>query len=151
MKALENRTIDSKREMDILDTLQDIRARNARNERVGQSIDLVARIGTGEVELEENEERKRLEDEDEILIRDLFPKIALPTASTAPLGSISSSNVVTVKRKADDVEPALHSLLPGPTRTLILSKSSPATLAKKKKLDVKNSLGIKLVKRTKMP
>ncbi|THH05434.1 hypothetical protein EW146_g9903, partial [Bondarzewia mesenterica] len=35
MKALENRTTDSKREMDILDALQDIRARNARNERVG--------------------------------------------------------------------------------------------------------------------
>jgi len=39
MKALENRTVDSKREMDILDALQDIRARNARNERVGQSTD----------------------------------------------------------------------------------------------------------------
>jgi Saf4/Yju2 protein len=35
MKALENRTTDSKREMDILDALQDIRSRNARNERIG--------------------------------------------------------------------------------------------------------------------
>src|SRR3954453_13718878 len=34
MKALENRTVDSKREMDILDALQDIRARNSRNERL---------------------------------------------------------------------------------------------------------------------
>lgn len=34
MKALENRTADSKREMDILDALDELRTRNARNERV---------------------------------------------------------------------------------------------------------------------
>ncbi|TPX33577.1 hypothetical protein SmJEL517_g03561 [Synchytrium microbalum] len=34
MKALENRTVDSKREMDILDALDEIQTRNARTERV---------------------------------------------------------------------------------------------------------------------
>ncbi|KAI9026270.1 CWC16 protein, partial [Hyaloraphidium curvatum] len=34
MKALENRTMESKREMDILDALDEIRTRNAMNERV---------------------------------------------------------------------------------------------------------------------
>src|SRR5882762_228227 len=69
MKALENRTTDSKREMDILDALQDIRARNARNERVGKSEDLVARLGREEVLSPEDEQRRREEEEDELLVR----------------------------------------------------------------------------------
>lgn len=72
MKALENRTVDSKREMDVLDALQDIRARNARNERVGHSVDLLANIGIEELENEEDRERKRLEEEDEKLVREVF-------------------------------------------------------------------------------
>ena len=65
MKALENRTVDSKREMDILDALQDIRARNARNERVAQqSVDLVANITREEIETEEDQERREAEEEE---------------------------------------------------------------------------------------
>ena len=129
MKALENRTIDSKREMEILDALQDIRARNARNERVGQSVDLLARINTQEIEDEETAERERLEEEDEKLVREVFSKVALPSGS-------EETKVVTVKRKADNVEPSLQSLLPDSARALITSVSlQPA--AKKKRLDVK--------------
>ncbi|PBL03002.1 hypothetical protein ARMGADRAFT_1110718 [Armillaria gallica] len=40
-KALENRITDSKREMDILDAPQDIRARDARNERAGNTVDVL--------------------------------------------------------------------------------------------------------------
>lgn len=143
MKALENRTIDSKREMEILDALQDIRARNARNERVGQSVDLLARINTQEIEDEETAERERLEEEDEKLVREVFSKVAVPSGS-------EETKVVTVKRKADNVEPSLQSLLPDSARALITSVSlQPA--AKKKKLDVKGktALGIKVVKKVK--
>ncbi|KAF5358324.1 hypothetical protein D9756_001795 [Leucocoprinus leucothites] len=141
MKALENRTVDSKREMEILDTLQDIRAKNARNERMGQSVDLLARINTQEIEDEETAERERLEEEDEKLVREVFSKVAVPSGS-------DGTKMVTVKRKADEVEPTLQSLLPDSARTLITSVSlQPA--AKKKKMEgkAKNSLGIKVVKK----
>ncbi|KAF7777438.1 hypothetical protein Agabi119p4_3510 [Agaricus bisporus var. burnettii] len=143
MKVLENRTVDSKREMDILDALQDIRARNARNERVGQAVDLVARASEGEVEDEETAERQRLEDEDEKLVREVFSQVAVPAPGA------DATTVVTVKRKADDTEPTLQSLLPESTRALI-SSSSLLPAAKKKKTDSKNSLGIRVVKKAKV-
>ncbi|KAG5643907.1 hypothetical protein DXG03_009478 [Asterophora parasitica] len=146
MKALENRTTDSKREMDILDALQDIRARNARNERVGNSVDLIAQTGMEEVEHAEDIEKKRLEEEDEKLIREVFSRVAGPSTLAASGGTESeeASTVVTVKRKADDIEPSLHSLLPESARALIHTKSTAVHATKKKKLDGKNPLGIKL-------
>ena len=151
MKALENRTVDSKREMEILDALQDIRARNARNERVGQSVDLLAHAQMAEVENEEDAERKRLEHEDEKLVEEVFSRVALPTHSPTGEGvSFSETSMVTVKRKAEDTEPAMHHLLSESARALIASRSAtlPA-VAKRKKMDGKNSLGIKIVKKGK--
>jgi flagellar motility protein MotE (MotC chaperone) len=130
MKALENRTTDSKREMDILDALQDIRARNARNERVGHTVDLMADIGVEELENEEENERKRLEEEDEKLVREVFSKVTMPGEGT-----------VTVKRKADDVEPTLDSLL--------TESGLRAPPAKKQQTALKTALGIKLKKKGK--
>ncbi|TFK72583.1 DUF572-domain-containing protein [Pluteus cervinus] len=145
MKVLENRTTDSKREMDILDALQDIRARNARNERVGQGVDLLAERGQEEVDDAEDAERKRLEDEDEKLVREVFSKVPMPNHATTSDDS-SPPTVVTVKRKADDVEPSLLSLLPDSTRALIQTKVNGVHQAKKAKVEGKNSLGIKLKK-----
>jgi len=150
MKALENRTTDSKREMDILDALQDIRARNARNERVGHSVDLLANIEVEELENEEDRERKRLEEEDEKLVREVFSKVVMPVRPGMPSeasGSGSSETdtpiTVTVKRKADDIEPSLHSMLPESARTQTIAKPSTSTAVKKQKLGLK---GIKIVK-----
>lgn len=155
MKALENRTVDSKREMDILDALQDIRARNARNERIGQSVDLVERMGVEEIETEEDRRQKLEEEEDEKLVREVFQKIPAAGASSSSGSSGHTSQspeepsapVVTLKRKAEGAEPDLHSLLPEETRALISSKAfAAAPPIKKKKTDMKNSLGIKINK-----
>ncbi|KAJ7502958.1 CWC16 protein [Mycena galericulata] len=150
MKVLENRTTDSKREMDILDALQDIRARNARNERVGNSsVDLLARIGVEELENEEDMERKRIEEEDEKLVREVFTKVTMPASSSSlPVAEgeetpeAPAPTVVTVKRKAEDIEPSLLSLLPDSARSLISSKTSAIHTMKKAKVDNKKSLGI---------
>ncbi len=148
MKALENRTVDSKREMDILDALQDIRARNARNERVGQSSDLIERLHMEEIETEEDLEQKRAEEEDEKLVREVFTKVPAPDTSASSGAGSSQDNrippeVITVKRKAGAEEPDLRSLLPESARAL-LSVSIGAPPAKRKKADGKNLLGIKL-------
>ncbi|KIJ60616.1 hypothetical protein HYDPIDRAFT_116916 [Hydnomerulius pinastri MD-312] len=163
MKALENRTVDAKREMDVLDALQDIRARNARNERMGQSVDLMARINVEEIETEEDRRRKEEEDEDEMIVREVFTKVSMPTlpaglvpgssGSSSSDGSpteASTSHTVTVKRKADDVEPDIHSLLPESTRALLSAKVAGAPPAKKPKADLKNKLGIKIAKKGKV-
>ena len=153
MKALENRTIDSKREMDVLDALHDIRARNARNERVGQSEDLIGRIGREDVVSLEDEQRRKEEEEDERLVREVFSKVSVPGAAGPSHQSeedgeeTPASTVVTVKRKADDVEPDLKSLLPENTRGMVNAISASLQPAKKKKADNSKSLGIKLVKK----
>ena len=152
MKALENRTIDSKREMDVLDALHDIRARNARNERVGQSEDLIGRVGREDVISPEDEQRRKEEEEDERLVREVFSKVSVPGAGPSHTPGedgeeTPASTVVTVKRKADDVEPDLKSLLPETTRGMVNAISASLQPAKKKKADNSKSLGIKLVKK----
>lgn len=68
MKALENRTLDSKREMEILDALDEIRLRNARSERVNLD-EVLKRFSAADrdaiqsrlKEEEQEDERKALE------------------------------------------------------------------------------------------
>lgn len=157
MKALENRTIDAKREMDILDALQDIKARNARNDRAGQTIDLATRVAAEEVETEEDRQRRLEEEEDNEIVRQVFTKMSMPpppglpstsASSEASVATSSTSRTVTVKRKADDVEPDIYSLLPQSDRTAIDAKST--TTGKKAKLDLKSKLGIKVAKKGKV-
>ncbi|KAF9940586.1 hypothetical protein BGZ65_006614 [Modicella reniformis] len=73
MKALENRTLDSKREMEIMDALDEIRTRNAMNERVDADSLLDKMAGT-----EEETATKRQQDEDEEderLTREVFKDV----------------------------------------------------------------------------
>ena len=142
MKVLENKTIDSKREMDILDALQDIRARNARNERVGQADDVLSRLALQEVETEEDTLKRQLEEEDEKLVQEVFSKIPAPDSGSAS----ESGSVITVKRKANEKEPPAHTLLSTSARALIAS-TTIVPPAKKRKIEGKNSLGIKVFKK----
>lgn len=80
MSALESRTIDSKREMDILDKLQEIRGRNARLERANPE-EVLERISTKrDPALMDEEERQAAllrtqeEEEDEELVRKYFAR-----------------------------------------------------------------------------
>lgn len=131
MKALENRTVDSKREMDRLDALQDMRARNARNERLAQSVDLLATLGKEEVETDEDMQRRQEEEEDEKTVQAVFSKVTLPGSATS----------LTIKRKAEGEEPGLSSLLSDSTRAVISSNMAGTHVQKKKK-----PLGIKIKK-----
>ncbi|KAJ3162304.1 hypothetical protein HDU86_004784 [Geranomyces michiganensis] len=71
MKALENRTLDSKREMDILDALDEIRMRNARSERVdADGVVLDGLIGQS-IEARERA-RAAIEEQDDALAKAIF-------------------------------------------------------------------------------
>lgn len=75
MKALENRTAESKREMDILDALDEIRTRNALNERVDPEVllDRMAERKRRETGLDDGEIlAKILEEEDEAYAKAVF-------------------------------------------------------------------------------
>ncbi|THH11360.1 hypothetical protein EW145_g703 [Phellinidium pouzarii] len=160
MQVLENRTLDSKREMDILDALQDIRARNARNERVAGSggAELLDRIARDEVEEDEERTKKLEDDEDERLVREIFSKVnaagpsKLPALRDSPVDGESSpfTTTITVKRKADGDEPELHRLLSDNAKSLLATKNAESVL-KKRKMDSTNALGIKIMKKGKAP
>ncbi|KAJ3079767.1 hypothetical protein HK102_003519 [Quaeritorhiza haematococci] len=70
MKALENRTVDSKREMDILDALDEIRTINARHERVDPAKVLEKMMGDEEKLMEAR--KRREEKEDDALAKAIF-------------------------------------------------------------------------------
>ena len=92
MAALEGKTVDAKREMDILDKLQEIRMRNARLERADNDtvLDTITSRAAIEGVDEEYETRqaelqRRLEaEEDEAEVRKVFSRLIPPDAEVVP-------------------------------------------------------------------
>ena len=70
MENLETKVVDAKREMEIADALDEIRTRNARNERAGKKGDAEDLVKQAEEEREA--ERKRIEAEDQEAARRAF-------------------------------------------------------------------------------
>lgn len=142
MRALENRTVDSKREMDIMDALQDIRARNARNERVDDRAieDMLARrLGEEALEVDEEELQKQMwEEEDEKLVRQVFSKVDNPNDA--------SGSKVTLKRKADGEAPDVKSLLSEASKAMV-EANTPQPPPSKKPKNAASALGIKVARR----
>lgn len=122
MKALENRTLDSKREMDILDALDEIRTRNARNERVDAD-SLLEKLVDEDLEQEKTVE-ELLEEEDERLAKALF----------------HDTDGLSVRRTLEDEEPQLDELLSEEAKQIALPDFS-STFSKKRKMS-SSDLGI---------
>jgi len=153
MKALENRTVDSKREMDILDALQDIRARNARNERMDRSGEASQKFQNQENLTEEEIARQKAEEEDEELVRQVFSRVDAPGTSAISQGEEDSNGEkksIVVKRKVELLEDDEADSAPSPSpsaSTSSISRLAPqAQLAKKRKSQLAKSLGIKVAK-----
>lgn len=69
MQALENRTLDSKREMDIMTALDELKSMNSRHERVDTEAALAALRQSA---AEEEGDEVVLDDEDEQAIREMM-------------------------------------------------------------------------------
>ena len=135
MKELEKRTEESKREMEIMDALSDIRTRNAKNERLNIE-DVLNKVGKSSTKELNEEDIQRMKDEekDEEAVSKVFGKLKRSNDANG-----DDSEVVNVKRKLN--EPTLTSLLSESAQSSLKSRSIPNPQPKKKK---ESKLGIKL-------
>ena len=127
MENLETKVVDAKREMEIADALDEIRTRNARNERARKKehVEDLVRQAAEEKELE----RKRIEAEDEEATRRAFMSDDGERIRKLAVGDVEASTTDGTLRE----EPPERSMPPPPT----------FQRAPKKKKDLAAALGIK--------
>lgn len=132
MVELETKTMDAKREMAVADALDEIRTRNARNERVGKDGEVtVAREAI-------DEERQRQEREDDEAARRAFMR------RHDALEEIIEDDVVAGSSTSGAGEASSSASLPSITPTEALSMPPPTfKRTVKKKRDLSAALGIK--------
>ncbi|KAH7472415.1 Splicing factor YJU2 [Phytophthora ramorum] len=124
MKALENRTLDSKREMDILDALDEIKAINQRHARVDTDKLLQQHADVGQLSQEQRD--KQLEDDrlEAHRVFELRQKLKRPVAE----GREEAKPATTL---ADDTKP--DTTATPPLKLAVTIKKKSAVAAKKKK------------------
>ncbi|GAA6016151.1 hypothetical protein JCM10207_004461 [Rhodosporidiobolus poonsookiae] len=145
MEALENKAIDSKREMDILDALQEIRSRNSRIDTAAKGdLDRVLDHVSSRAEVADLDEARKLrdfqrqrtkeEEEDEEEVRRVFGRAYLdgvPDIELDEPGDSSSGSEPTTPRDGEDLLVASGS---GATSTST-PKPAATMAAVKRKLD----------------
>ncbi|XP_063933173.1 splicing factor YJU2-like [Zophobas morio] len=128
MKVLENRTKESKRDMEILDALEDIKEINYRNEQI--SIDAILNFHKEASHKTVREERMTEEEEDEALVQKVFGKETLKIKRIKDeeedndniyfykTSNKNNNNNLKVKKKLDRVVYSLVKLKKQPTSAL---------------------------------
>jgi len=156
MKALENRTKASKREMDLLDTLEEIKDMNARTEKLGSVADMMALI-PDQVAIKQRQEDdaeiqqifgattvKRLEEEEEE-DSELMVKTKKKNKTTAETSTSQEENTTTT---TEDVSSPSSTATPSPSpppsslfpHLLVNVKTKKKKKKKKDKKDKKRKL-----------
>lgn len=126
MENLETKVVDAKREMEIADALDEIRTRNARNERAGKKGDVEDLVK--QAEEERAAEKRRIEAEDEQAVRRAF----------------TSEGGERIRKLEPDAEQdmGVSVAVEGPTAAQAMPPPSFKRAPKKKK-DLAGALGIK--------
>ena len=132
MENLETKVLDAKREMEIADALDEIRTRNARNERASKKEEADTAKA---IEDERDRERRRVEAEDDELARQAFKSKVAELEDQIEVDDVASKGPVTEIRR-NGPPPSLDD-------TAIPAASTSFKRAPKKKKDHAAALGIK--------
>jgi hypothetical protein len=133
MKALENKTMDNKMEMDVLDALDEIKAINQRHNRVSTEKVLQA-IHKKQDSKSSEADLLALNAEDEALIRSIKFKSNIPTISRVEDGDEEDAGLRTLAH--EDVASQITCHLVKPANTV---PNVSVMIKKKRKIDIANS------------